>query len=538
MSVANSGGFGSGPIRPAAPSGKAFTPTVGVGEGPGGLGGAAGAGATAIFVMAISAVALLQGAEAQRVMLTACLAMILFALVSFAPVVGVPTALVYLACVGGLKRAFIPIWGYTSFDPLLIVVPFVVLLSFMNRIIQRQVPTDTRYDKIILGLLAIMALQVFNPLQGGLAVGLSGVLFYMVPIAWYYIARRAASDHLMRILFGTAIIIAVVAGIYGLYQTWFGFSPVEQEWLDLSKNENGLHLSAAVRVFSFLSSFSEYCQILVMGFTLCMAAVIKKNRVLIFPAIFLFFCVILSSSRGAVLGSLFALTTMWAVQGKSVKSWIPRLVVAGIVGTVSVVVGLGQVASNNKFDAVTADLVQHQVNGLSNPFDEKKSTGGGHVTLILGGFAAGFRNPLGTGLGSTTLAAGKFGGEGAGTEADYSNMFVSLGLVGGGLYLFLVYHTLRTALMRWKKTRTHVSLAAFGLLVCAFNLWLVSGHYAPLLLIWFTVGWLGRGELMEKIKYDAAHPRKSIFSRLRARAAAVMPVTQTVTPAPPPASSA
>ena len=537
MSVTSNGtgGYGSGPIRPAA-SGKPFTPTVGVGEGPGMFGGAAAAGATAVFVMAISSIALLQGAEAQRVMLTASLAMILFALVSFAPMAGIPASLVYLAFVGGLKRAFIPIWGYTALDPLLVVIPFVVLLSFMNRIIQRQVPLDTRYDKIMLALTLIMALEILNPFQGGLVVGLSGALFYIVPIMWYYVGRRVANDRLMRVFFVTFVVLAVMGGVYGLYQTWFGFSDVEQKWLDITKNENGLHLNAAVRVFSFFASFSEYCQMLVIAFVVCMAGVIRKNRPMIIVASFLFVCIVLSSSRGAVLGALLGLTVMWAVQGKNVRSWVPRLVVTGLVGILTIVVGLGQVANNTKLDAVTSDLVQHQASGLSDPFNDKKSTGGGHLSLIIGGISAGFRNPLGSGLGATTLAAGKFSSGAAGTEADYSNMFVSLGLVGGLLYVYLMYYTLRSALMQWKKTRTFVSLVVLGVLVCELNVWLVSGHYAPLMFIWFSIGWLGRNELLEKIKYDAAHPQKPLFRKRAARPAPVS--SEPIAASPPPAPAA
>ena len=110
MSVASpsSGGFGSGPLPRNTVGGKPFTPTVGVGVGPGGFGGPAAAGATAIVVTAIATIAMLAGADAQRVLLTASLSLMLFALLNFAPPVGVVASLIYLMCVGGLKRGLIP----------------------------------------------------------------------------------------------------------------------------------------------------------------------------------------------------------------------------------------------------------------------------------------------------------------------------------------------------------------------------------------------------------------------------------------------
>lgn len=534
MSVAaGSGGgeFGSGPI--ARPAGRPFTPTVGVGEGPSGLGGPAGAGATAIFVMAVSAVALLQGAEAQRVMLTACLSMILFSLVNFAPPIGVGASLVYLAFVGGLKRALIPILGYSALDPLLMVIPVVVLMSFMNRIIQRQVPRDTHLDKVILAFVCFMAIQILNPLQGGLAVGMAGALFYIVPVLWFYIGRRAANERTLKGMFTTFVIVAFAGACYGLYQTWFGFSDVEKQWLALTHNDSGLHLNAATRVFSFFSSFSEYCQILIIAFLTCVAAVIKKNRAPALIAVFLFVCIVLSSSRGAVLSALSSIVVMWAVQGKTTKTWVPRLVLAAILVVITTVVGIGQVANNTKFDAVTADLIQHQAKGLANPFDEKKSTGANHVSQIWEGVATGFRNPLGNGLGSTTLAAGKFSSGTTGTESDFGNMFVSLGMFGGGLYVYLVYYITRKALLVWKTTRSFVSLVVLGILTAEFGAWLASGHYSTTMLVWFCAGWLGRYEMFEKIKSDATKPPR--FLR-RGRRFSV-PASSTTPPSPVPSAA-
>ena len=39
----------------------------------------------------------------------------------------------------------------------------------------------------ILGL--IYVLEIFNPLQGGVTVGLSGALFMLVPVAWFYFGQ-------------------------------------------------------------------------------------------------------------------------------------------------------------------------------------------------------------------------------------------------------------------------------------------------------------------------------------------------------------
>ena len=350
-----------------------------------------------------------------------------------------------------------------------------------------------------------MALEIFNPLQGGLAVGFAGAFFYIVPVLWFYIGRRAALDKTLKGMFVAFIFVAFLGAIYGLYQTWFGFSDVEKQWLAITKNDSALHLGKATRVFSFFSSFAEYCHILVIACVVCLAGVVKKHRLLIPLALFFFVCIVLSSSRGSVVSVGFGMLVLWAVQGKKMKTWIPRLVVAAIVGVTAFIVGIGQVASNaSKLDAITSNLVQHQAKGLTDPFnDSKGSTGGAHFSLIWGGVVAGFRNPLGTGLGSTTIAAGKFDTGDvhlAGAESDFGNMFVSLGFIGGVLYLYILYYTMRKILTIWQKTRSYVALAVLATLSVELGSWMFSGHYATTMFIWFCIGWIGRCELQEKLK--------------------------------------
>jgi len=45
----------------------------------------------------------------------------------------------------------------------------------------------------ILGLIYI--LEIFNPLQGGLTVGLTGALFVLVPVTWFYFGRASTQVH-------------------------------------------------------------------------------------------------------------------------------------------------------------------------------------------------------------------------------------------------------------------------------------------------------------------------------------------------------
>ena len=75
---------------------------------------------------------------------------------------------VYLCIMGGLRRWVIPVLGFVSIDALLLIVPSLTILRFLSNLFTRQLPLDTRLAKMIFWLIAFMALEVFNPLQGGL----------------------------------------------------------------------------------------------------------------------------------------------------------------------------------------------------------------------------------------------------------------------------------------------------------------------------------------------------------------------------------
>ena len=63
------------------------------------------------------------------------------------------------------------------------------------------------------------------------------------------------------------------------------------------------------------------------------------------------------------------------------------------------------------------------------------------------GLEEGFLNPLGHGLGSTTLAAPRLAEIAMRdvSEVDVSDMFISLGLIGGLIYLYIVFAAFRRA---------------------------------------------------------------------------------------------
>jgi hypothetical protein len=140
----------------------------------------------------------------------------------------------------------------------------------------------------------------------------------------------------------------------------------------------------------------------------------------------------------------------------------------------------------------TQALVMHQTAGILNPTDPKDSTAALHGSMITAGIASGFAHPLGLGLGATCLAAEKLGGNASGTEFDISNMFSSLGFIGGFLYVFIIGTVLAAAFRNWHEARSYPAMCIVGVLIAMFGLWLAGEVYSAVFLIWFSIGSLDR----------------------------------------------
>lgn len=257
----------------------------------------------------------LWSAPGQRALPALGIVGILFMLLQRSPGAGVTLTLVFLSLLGGVRRWIIPALGWTSTDPLLLVGPIIVMGHLLNLLLTRRLPCDTRLARTLLWLLTLMFLQVFNPLQGGIGVGLAGMLFTIVPVLWYYYGRTLGSEATLRRLLMGAVVVALLAALYGLHQTYFGLLPSEKQWVELNKaNYNALYISeSAIRAFSFFTSAQEYVQFLSVGVVVLWAAFLRGARHALLPIPLLAIMIFLSSIRGAVVMTLLTCVVLWTI---------------------------------------------------------------------------------------------------------------------------------------------------------------------------------------------------------------------------------
>jgi hypothetical protein len=407
------------------------------------------------------------------------------------PVAAIPAVLVFLAVLGEVRRYVGSVFGFAGADPLLLIGPAAAALLLVRPLMGNRVGPDTTLSKWILALMVWMAVQMFNPAQGGVAVGLAGALFYLVPLLWYWIGKAYATCALVEfIAFRVVLPVAVGASLLGLYQAFFGLLPFEQAWVEAS-DYAALWVGSRVRPFSFFTAASEYGNYLALAIVLTWAGWLRGRCAPMLGLPLLAVALFVASMRASIVVTLFTLAALWAAQGRSRAVWLPRLGLALAIGMAGLIFTLVQI-DHSSFGEETRDLVAHQAQGLLNPLDPEHSTALDHWALLGSGFIEGIKHPLGMGLGSTTLAAAKFGGGGFSTEVDISNVMVSLGVPGGMIYGIIIITILLTAARYWLQARSLAGLLILGALVVTFRGWLIGGEYSVAALIWFLIGALDR----------------------------------------------
>ncbi|MEO7715360.1 MAG: hypothetical protein ABIY70_04110 [Capsulimonas sp.] len=455
-------------------------------------------GGAAVMGLGAMAPAFMGAPLAGRGVLAAVLMLLLIVLVRMSPSVGLNATLIYLVLMGWMRRAMTPYVDWVDMDPLLVVAPGVALVYGGAALWNTRGKSLTKYTKHLLALLVVMVLEIFNPIQGGISVGIFGALFYIVPILWFFVGRDMLDVNRLGSLLRTFQWVAVAALVYGSYQMWFGFSQPELDWAEMA-HFSWITAPGLARPFSTLPSFAEYAHLVMGGAVIVTAGLLCRQKIGLILIPVMLYGLFMASSRSAMMALLATMCVLWAVMSKDRKTWIFRGWIAAIVAVIALVAVMTRVqestVNSESFEtSKTSKLVTHQTEGFLNPTDPSKSTLGVHTSMVLIDLARGFETPIGYGLGATTLASVKMGNETNNSEIDISNMFTALGAIGGVLYLAFVIRSLILAFKTWHRTRNIVWLSVLGVLICYLFLWLIGGEYTISMIVWLCLGALERAQ--------------------------------------------
>lgn len=401
---------------------------------------------------------------------------------------GVVALLLCSVFLGEVRRIIDMSGDWTSTDPLLLIVPAFSMLLGVSVLLRERL--NTPLARMVMALLAMMAVEIFNPLQGGLSVGLGGAFFYIPPLMFFWLGRRYATPAFIdAMLYRLVLPVAVFAAIVGCTQVFVGFAPWEQAWIDhVSTSYSALNVGGIIRPFAFFTSSAEYSEFMGIAVALAACGVWTGHRraavwlLLLVPALFL------ASGRESLLKGFLAVLVIWAIQRGASRGTYIRVAVGAVVMLTAMTWVLPKIMHDSTGTSKADLLLAHQVGGLLNPTDAKQSTLAVHWYFLKNGVVSGFTAPAGHGLGASTIAAKKFGEGQTATEVDFGDMFVDLGFVGGFLYLAIVYNVFKSLVKNWQRLRDPATLQTFAVMLATILGWLISGEYAIAPIVWFIMG--------------------------------------------------
>jgi hypothetical protein len=446
-----------------------------------------------VFPACASATALAVGAAlatsgTARVAIAASSGLTLVVLAARQPVAATYALVVWLAVLGTVRRVTTGIGSaYASGDPFLLIGPAVIatlaLIAFQRGVLRQRTPLTYA----VLLLMSALGVAALNPEQGDVTVGLGGVLLVVVPMMAFFVGRSFVSDTVLRRVLGLYAGLAVVAAVYGLFQTFVRLPSWDQRWVEDS-GYTALSIGGVTRAFGPFASGSEYAIFLAIGVVswVTLGAAGRWRGVLVPASGILIAAIWYESARAAVVLLVVALGLMLAAR-LGLSLW--RSLLLGVLLLAALPWVVGRLAPDRFGSDPGSKLASHQVAGLTDPFGAE-STLPGHITLVQDGLRSAVRNPLGHGIGSVTIAAAKLGGSGGSAEVDPANAALAAGAFGFVAYLATVVLGLGRSFQRARFTRRPLDLAVLGVLLATFLQWLNGGQYAVAVMPWLVLGWL------------------------------------------------
>ena len=409
---------------------------------------------------------------------------------------------------GLLRRAQYLIVDYAGEDPIHLLTPLVTLMAFAMLLRSKRLnmfrATPLAGSVSVLGL--IFALEIFNPLQGGLLTGLSGAMFLLVPMVWFYFGQ-SVSEKFIHTALRLVVLAGIVASLYGIYQMMFGYPAFEQYWIDHTDFYSSIavaHVRRAVATFSSAEEWGRYTEIgALVAFGLAAGAKQFSARIgwLICGSASLS-AVLLSGQRTAVFGFMVGIATLVLLGSTTWPRAIMRL---GLLLLPVVLIGAfvsaptdDEIWSKSDNETVST-LLSHTQRGTLKPAEEESlqirlETWTHLVTEVIP------YRPLGAGLGAGSLGELRFNGASEAPPIDnfFLVLAVACGIPGALLFIWILsratWLSLRTARRAAASARNaninRIVAALMPALILNSMFGLTFSIYSVAPVAWLLIGWI------------------------------------------------
>jgi len=384
---------------------------------------------------------------------------------------GIYLLLVYYALVGLIRRLMYVYERHVRFDPLSVAHDFLVAFFFILILLTKKekVLESLKKDRLFgvaVFLLLVEILQIFNPLQGNVFVGMGGAKFIIIPFLGFFIGYLLDGLEFEG-LWKLMLVVGVATALYGWKQVFWGYASFEMKWWR-SVDYLSLRIPGGIRPISTFPSAAEYAHFSWMVALVALHYVSQRKYRVLTGVLFAFFIVslFLSAVRLAffsfVLG--FSLYLHFSIRDRIKRVFFDILYLSFLLCMVMFFYfGEGLFYSMGK----VGGTFLHMREGILYPF-APNSTFWGHYAAWKHAISHFIKNPLGYGLGSSTIAGTKFLGTHIWTESDVLSTIVATGIAGMIALLLFFFHGIKRAWQLWERYRIKDGLLVVSLVIPMF----------------------------------------------------------------------
>lgn len=416
---------------------------------------------------------------------------------------------------GFLRRVQYLFLSFTQSDPIHLITPLITILAFVTLLERRRLAmfTETALAKLVSMLGLFYFLQIFNPLQGGLSVGLSGALFILLPVSWFYFGQ-AIKPEFVRTALRLIVVIGLITSLYGLYHLAYGFPSFEQYWLDNTDAYESIQVGKIKRALATYSSAEEWGRyievgaIIALGFAATAVGYLRRTGWFL-CGIALTVMLLFTGQRTAIFGLILGVVVLLALGAQTWRGVVGRLLL--VMAPVLLIGILAQAPTSDDMLSLDEEerfgtVLSHSTRGALSPTQE----GSLQERLTIWTYLATEivpSNPLGMGLGATSLAVNRLDKSAALPPVDsyFISSVITCGLPAALLFIWILIRATRTSWRAFYRA-SHGSADA--------QLWRVVAALMPVLILnsifgntftlysvapigWLLVGWISAQELRD-----------------------------------------
>src|SRR6266550_3290983 len=339
---------------------------------------------------------------------------------------------------GLLRRAQYLIVDYSQVDPIHVLTPLVTIMA-LGVLLRRQrfqLLRATPLAGAVSILSAIFVLEIFNPLQGGVAVGLSGALLILVPVSWFYFGQ-VVNQRFVLVAFKVIVGLGLLTSLHGLYQLIYGYPRFEEDLLHHVEFYDAVAVGHVTRALATFSSAEEWGRYVVLGALIAFGFGAGAQRLR--SRLGWFLCggslslvLLLIGQRTAIFGLIAGFMTLVLLGARSVQGVAGRLLLLLtpllLVAVLAKPPSTDEMWDKDETETVGA-LLSHSQRGTLQPGSEESLFVRLKIWQSLITDVIPYR-PLGAGLGAGSLSAYKFSN---GPQLPNSDNFVLVLAVACGI---------------------------------------------------------------------------------------------------------